>query len=102
MSFRVVYASEASLEFQEAAAWYEAQAAGLGIRFILAIDELTLAITSQPFRFPKTGNLTRKAKMPSPWPYSIFFAINETFSEIKIIAIWHGARNPSQLRQRLK
>jgi plasmid stabilization system protein ParE len=102
MSFRVVHDSEASLEFQEAVAWYEAQAAGLGVRFILAVDELMAAIASQPFRFSKAGRRTRKAKMPPPWPYSIFFAINEPFSEIKIIAVWHGARNPSELRARLK
>jgi len=46
--------------------------------------------------------LTRKAKMPEPWPYSIYFTVNAGHREVKILAVWHGARNPAELRRRLK
>jgi plasmid stabilization system protein ParE len=36
------------------------------------------------------------------WPYAIFFAVNEAHHEVKVIAVWHGARNPAELRRRLK
>jgi len=40
--------------------------------------------------------------MPEPWPYSIYFTINKEHREVKVVAIWHGSRNPVELRRRLK
>jgi plasmid stabilization system protein ParE len=101
MSFRVIYDTEATFEFGEAVAWYEGQADGIGVRFILEVDAVIAAIVSQPLRFPKAGGKARKARVLG-WPYSIYFAVNEVHSEIKVIAVWHGARNPAKLRRRLK
>jgi plasmid stabilization system protein ParE len=33
---------------------------------------------------------------------SVYFAVNEEHQEVKVLAIWHGARNPAELRRRLK
>ena len=101
MSFRVVHDSEATFEFQEAVAWYEAQTEGLGVRFILEVDAVIAAISCQPLRFSKAGRKGRKARVHG-WPYSIYFVVNEASAEIKVIAVWHGARNPAELRRRLK
>jgi plasmid stabilization system protein ParE len=101
MSFRVIYDSEATFEFREAVAWYEGQAEGLGVRFILEVDAVITAIASQPFRFSRAGRKARKARLLG-WAYSIYFVVNEPHSEIKVVAVWHGARNPAELRRRLK
>lgn len=101
MSFRVIHDTEATFEFREAVAWYEGQAEGLGIRVILEVDAVITVITSQPLRFSKAGRKARKARILG-WPYSIYFVVNEAHSEIKVVAVWHGARNPAELRRRLK
>jgi plasmid stabilization system protein ParE len=101
MSFRIVHDSAATAEFREAAAWYEGQAEGLGVRFTLEVDKVMTAVATQPLRFSKIGKFGRKARVLG-WPYTIFFTINEADSEIKVIAVWHGARNPDELRRRLK
>lgn len=101
MSFRVIHDTEATFEFREAVAWYEGQSEGLGVRFILEVDAVITAITSQPLRFSQAGRRARKARILG-WPYSIYFVVNETHSEIKVVAVWHGARNPAELRRRLK
>ena len=101
MSFRVIHDTEATFEFQEAVAWYEGQADGLGVRFILEVDAVIAAIVSQPLRFSKAGRKARKARVLG-WPYSIYFVVNEAHNEIKVVALWHGARNPAELRRRLK
>ena len=101
MSFRVLHDSEATFEFREAVDWYEGQVEGLGVRFILKVDAVMVAISSEPFRFSKAGRKSRRARVHG-WPYSIYFVVNEAHAEIKVIAIWHGARNPAELRQRLK
>ena len=100
MSFRIIYDAEAAFEFREAVAWYENESEGLGIRFILAVDKVIAAIALQPLRFLKVGRKSRKAHVRG-WPYSIYFAVNEAHGEIKVIAVWHGARNPAELRHRL-
>ena len=101
MSFRLIYDVEATFEFRDTVAWYEGQAEGLGVRFVLEVNRVMAAISSQPFRFSKTGLKCRKARIQG-WPYSIYFAVNEAYSEVKVIAVWHGARNPAELRRRLK
>ena len=101
MSFRVIHDSEATFEFREAVARYESQTEGLGVRFILEVDAVITAISSQPLRFSKAGRKGRKARVPG-WPYSIYFVVNKAHAEIKVIAVWHGARNPAELRRRLK
>jgi len=102
MTFKVIAEAEASAEWNEAVDWYEAQEAGVGLRFddVLRIFLQTLA--RNPERFGLATSLTHKAKMPPPWPYSIYFTINVEHREVKVVAIWHGARNPAELRRRLK
>ena len=101
MIFRVIQDSEAVVEFEQGVAWYEGQVEGLGVRFTLAVDKILTAISSQPFQFSKAGSIARKAQVLG-WPYTIYFVVNEVHAEIKVVAIWHGARNPRKLRQRLR
>ena len=54
-----------------------------------------------PERFPLATRLTRKAKILGRWPYSIYFTVNVEHREIKVLAIWHGSRNPAELMGRL-
>ena len=101
MSFRVIHDTEAAFEFREAVAWYESQTEGLGVRFTLEVDAVIATISSQPFRFSKAGRKVRRTQVLG-WPYTIYFVVNEAHSEIKVIAIWHGSRNPAELQRRLK
>ena len=101
MSFRLIQDVEATFEFREAVARYESEAEGLGIRFTLQVDKVLTAISSQPFRFSKAGLQARKARVLG-WPYTIYFVVNEAHNEIKVVAVWHGARNPAELLRRMK
>jgi len=101
MSFRLLHDAEAKVEFQEAVARYEAQCQGRGVRFTLEVDKVMNAISVQPLRFSKASQNSRKARVLG-WPYSIYFVVNEAQQEVRIIAVWHGARNPAVLRRRLR
>jgi plasmid stabilization system protein ParE len=102
MTFTVIAEAEAQREWNEAVDWYEAQETGVGWRFDDELQAFLQTLKHNPERFRLAARLTHKAKMPEPWPYSVFFIINTEYREVKIIAIWHGARNPAELRQRLK
>lgn len=102
MSFRVVIEEEAEREFAEAVGFYDKRKPGVGQRFAQELRDFFKTVCQDPERFPFASRLTRRAKMPEPWQYSVYFAIKRETSEVVISTIWHGARNPRELRQRLK
>ena len=102
MNFRVVIEEEAEREFAEAVAFYEERKKGLGQRFARDVYDAFQKVCEDPKRFPPASRLTRKAKIPPPWPYSIYYAIKAETREIVISTVWHGARNPADLKRRLK
>jgi plasmid stabilization system protein ParE len=102
MSFRVVIEEEAEREFAEAVNFYDECEPGLGQRFARELRVFFRIVCEDPERFSLASRLTRKAKLPKPWPYSVYFAIKRETSEVVISTIWHGARNPAGLRRRLK
>ena len=102
MTFKVIAEAAAKKDWNEAVAWYEKREPGVGLRFDDALRTFLHTLSREPERFPLATRLTRKAKIPRPWPYSAYFVINTEFREVKVLAIWHGARKPSALRRRLK
>jgi plasmid stabilization system protein ParE len=102
MSFRVVIEGEAEREFIEAVHFYDARQPGLGQRFARDLHAFFRIVSQNPERFRPVGRLARKARLPKPWPYSIFFVIKSETSEVIISTIWHDSRNPAELRQRLE
>lgn len=97
----IITEPEAEHEWNEAVDWHEERQPGLGLRLNSEIWQHIQTLASQPDRFPLVGRLTRKAKIKG-WPYSIFFVVNEAHSQIKIIAVWHGKRNPAALQRRIR
>lgn len=102
MTFRLLIEEEAEWEFNEAVNFYDGRQPGLGQRFALELREFLRTVCKNPERFRPVSRLTRKAKLPKPWPYSVFFVVKQDTSEIIISTIWHDSRNPAELRQRLK
>lgn len=101
MTFRVVIEEEAEREFAEAVSFYDEREPGLGQRFARDVRDVFGEAGKNPKRFPLASRLTRKARVLD-WPYSIYFAIRAETSELVISTVWHGSRNPSKLRRRLR
>lgn len=102
MSFRVVIEEEAEREFAEAVAFYDEHEPGVGQRFAREMQTFFQTVCDHPERFRFASRLTRKAILPKPWPYSVYFVVKQETSEVIISTIWHGARNPAELSRRLK
>jgi plasmid stabilization system protein ParE len=102
MTFKVIAEAEATLEWNEAVDWYEAKEAGVGLRFDEELRAFLETLAQEPERFRPATRLARKAKLPRPWPYSVYFAISKAHREVKVLAIWHDKRNPAALRRRLE
>jgi toxin ParE1/3/4 len=101
MTFRVVIEEEAEREFVGAVDFYDGREPGLGQRFARDVRDVFRDACKNPERFPRVSRLTRKAKVLD-WPYSVYFAIKMETAELVISTIWHGKRNPAELRRRLK
>jgi plasmid stabilization system protein ParE len=102
MTFKVIAEADAKREWNDAVDWYEDCEAGVGLRFDDELRTFLQTLAQNPGRFQLFTRRIHKAKVPSPWPHSVYFTINTEHREVKVLAIWHGARNPAELRRRLK
>ncbi len=101
MTFRVVITEEAERELAEAVDFYDQREPGTGQRFAREVRDTFRKVCHDPQRFPRASRLTQKAKVLG-WPYSVFFTCRAETGELIIVSVWHGKRNPAELRRRLK
>ena len=102
MTFTVIVGADAERDWHEAVMFYDGREPGVSHRLNVAVRAILNSLAQQPERFSRATSRTHKAKVPSPWPYSVYFVVNKECHEVKVLAIWHGARNPAELRRRLK
>ena len=100
MRREIIFEPGAQVELQEAAFWYEAQQQGLGDEFEAEVSSVLAQIDQTPLRFRSIGNAIRKAQLKKFSKYSIYYYV--TSSHLGVVAIHHGARDPEELKRRLK
>jgi toxin ParE1/3/4 len=100
MSLPVIFKSAARLEFDEAVAWYEGERVGLGEEFKLEAKSALKRALANPQLFQKVRGRAQRIRLRRFKKYAIYFAIkDDVFS---VVSVFHGARNPAELRRRLK
>ena len=97
MKYDLIVRPEAEAELAKAFDWYEQQVAGLGSRFLLSVDAVISSIRRDPLRYPIIYKNVRRA-LTLRFPYQIFFTVDD--SQIVVIAVFHGMRNPSVWQSR--
>ena len=100
MSRQIIFDAEARLEFEDAVVWYDGQQPGLGDRFEAGIHVTFQNILRDPERFQFVSRTIRKAGVAVFDKYKVYFRVEPDF--IGIVSIFHGSRNPAELRRRLK
>ena len=100
MPRKIVLHFEARLEFEEAIDWYEQKEPGLGFKFEDEVHAAFQKILKDPERFRLVGPTTRKARVEVFDKYSIYFHVEPSF--IGVVSIFHGSRDPAELRPRLR
>jgi toxin ParE1/3/4 len=100
MSLQFIFKPVAKEEFFEAIVWYEDERTGLGKEFAQEVFQALERALIQPEIFPKFRGRARKIRLKRFKAYSIYFAIKD--DAFSVIAVFHGARNPIELRRRLK
>jgi plasmid stabilization system protein ParE len=100
MKRAIIFAPIARLEFEDAAAWYEEQRAGLGEEFRIEVNAILQQVLRSPERFRLASPSTHKVGLKRFRKYSVYYSIE--LEAVNVIAVFHGARNPAELRRRLK
>lgn len=95
----VIFAPLARLEFENAAAWHEEQRPGLGDEFRIEVNATLDQILKCPERFRLASPSTHKTSLKRFHKYSIYYSIES--NAINVVSVFHGARNPAELRRRL-
>lgn len=94
---RVRLHPEAENEMIEAAAYYEAQQADLGKRFLAAIQDATNGILINPRLYPVVDLNVRRC-LTKVFPFGVLFRIEP--DEIVVVAVMHLARHPDYWKHR--
>ena len=88
---------EAEADIEEAYAWYESRSAGLGGRFLDAVEEILPMVREAPARFPvlhREPDLTIRRALLTIFPYGVFFIWDEADNATSVIPCLHGRRDP--------
>ena len=90
---------EAETELWEAVAYYEEQAAGLGLDFEKEIEQSIQALSDFPERWPIRGDGTRRYLLQR-FPYLVVYAYHN--DHVWIIAFAHCKRRPGYWADRVQ
>lgn len=91
MSRRPSFNRLARQELLEAMAYYEAEASGLGDRFLSAVEK----VVAELVEFPESAPIVRRdirRKLVPRFPYSLLY--KRRGEEIRILAVAHQKRRP--------
>ena len=93
MNYTIDISDVAENDLDEAYIWYEIQKIDLGNLFLQSVNQAINTISNNPGGFQQVFKNIRR-KVTRKFPYVIYYYIIERKSEIKIIAIIHGSRDP--------
>lgn len=93
------FQTEADEEFMEAARYYESEAPGVGLAFVVEVHKAVASLAE----FPLTAQIVRgniRKKVLPHFPYNILYSVEP--DKIVIVAVAHQRRRPTYWQSRLK
>ncbi len=90
---------EAEREFREAARYYENEAPGVGIAFIVELHKAVATIVDNPLAARTVRKSIRK-KVLSRFPFNVLYSVED--ETVVIVAVAHQKRRPTYWQRRLK
>lgn len=97
MNLSVIFRRQARREFDEAADWYEQRRAGLGARFVAAVERVLDQAEGNPGRYAEVLEGVREGIVQG-FPYCVYF--REEGEEIVVLAVFHASRDPAVWQSR--
>jgi len=98
MDSEAIILPEADQEIADAYHWLERRSLGLGKDFLRCLDAAIASICQTPEGFARALDDFRHLKVRR-FPYTVYFEF--TNGTVIVYAVFHGAQDPSRLRQNL-
>lgn len=89
---KIEFLPEADDEFREAARYYEREAAGVGVAFVVAVHRATDEVAQAPLAAPVIRSDIRR-KVLRNFPYSLFYVVES--DTVMILSVAHQRRRPN-------
>lgn len=99
MTVEVRLRPEAEQDLADAATWYEEQRAGLGLEFLHEAQVVLSSIAERPLSYPLVHRESRRA-LVRRFPFGVFYRVE--LSQVVVIGILHGSRDPELWKGRLR
>ena len=99
MSYKVLFEKDAKTDIDEIIAWYEKEQVGLGFSFLFYLGEAVSVISNNPKSYQNIYKDVRRI-MLEKFPYSIYFYINESKTEVIVYTVIHQHRNQKVWKRR--
>lgn len=96
---KIAFLPAAQAELDDAVAWYEEQAVGLGYEFLDELDQALRFIASFPELHPLVDPKVRRC-LVNRFPYGIFYGIDA--GSIIVLAVAHLKRKPAYWKKRME
>ena len=90
---------EAEKEFREAARYYENEAPGVGLAFIIEVHKAVAAVIANPLAAPQVRSSIRR-QLLHLLPYNVLYSIEGDL--VVVVAVAHQKRRPTYWRRRLR
>jgi plasmid stabilization system protein ParE len=104
MTPRFLFRPGAREEIREARRWYEAQAAGLGRRFLADLEAVFERLRTFPAMYPvverTTAGIEVRRAVLARFPYMVTYLVADAGATIVVLACFHGRRDPADLEGR--
>ena len=94
---RVTFHEEADAEVIDAARYYETEAAGLGVSFLVDVEAAVEQVRAHPEANQLISPEVRR-KLLRRFPYSVLYTIEP--DRIRVLAVSHQRRRPGYWRHR--
>ncbi len=92
MSVPIIFRRVARREFDDAADWYEQRCAGLGVRFVAAVQHVLDEAAANPARYPAVFGDVREGVVRG-FPYCAYY--RDDSAQIVVLAVFHASRDPA-------
>jgi plasmid stabilization system protein ParE len=92
-AYAAIFSNRARREFIQSWNWYEDRQRGLGDRFLKEVADRVEMIERAPGKFPTRFKSYKETPVPV-FPFLIIYRINEKKRLIRIVSLFHTARNP--------
>jgi len=97
MNYFLIIRPEAEADLSEAKEWYERQREGLGLDFVLAVEDAFARIRRMPLLHAEIYKRVRRTATRR-FPYGIYYRFVE--DTVVVVAVMHSRRDPRRWQER--